>query len=75
MNLLTVMILCALSAEIGWLASWYCFDRWFYKPQSKMLREVLDAWEKTLDIQIEFWQRQTENLPIISPIQIKKDES
>ncbi len=71
-----------IAAEVGWLASWFVFDKQFHQPLRKILKSAMDGWESSMTGQIELMSKLynldvpkvEEDGSMKSPIQIKKEE-
>lgn len=60
----------------GWMVSWVTFDKVFYEPQRKLLRDTLEGWGHTIDLLSKSLGIMPKNADgsMISPIQVKKEE-
>lgn len=50
MNWFEITLIGILCFELGWVLSWYTFDRVFYEPQRKILDEALKHWGECLKV-------------------------
>ncbi len=76
-----LVIAMVIAAEVGWLASWFVFNKQFYQPQRKLLKQVLADWGKSIEHQAVLMAKAyglevpkvEEDGSMKSPIQIKEE--